>query len=206
MLEGVSKPWDPRRKTVAVRPSRIRREPVRLANEPRVDKASLQKAEFRSREREIWGGVVGVVVLALGMAALTIGLGNATLSSYDPVAAAAQSKRFGQCYNTEGPNCVLDGETIRVGGVKIQIAGLDAPQIQDAHCAAERNRGIDASVRLADLLNSGAVTVGDPTRDEYGREVRKVQVDGRDVSEAMIESDAAGAYHGERRNWCNVQT
>lgn len=196
----MSKHWKPGKTTVAlrpaVRPSRIRREPVRL--EPAPDPA---KAEARAREREMWGGVTGVLLFAAALAVLVVGVSAATIFRDDPDA-AARAKRFDQCYNALGPNCVLDGATIYVARQKVTIAGVDAPQIQDARCDAERSRGIDAAVRLADLLNSGKVTVSAPFHDAQGRGVRKVQVNGEDVGAVMVEAGVAREYDGARQSWC----
>ncbi len=166
----------PRRQTLALapsqRPSRIRREPVRLRLEPDTDPV---KAEAKAREREMWGGVTGVLLFAAALAVLVVGVSAATIFRDDP-AAAARAARFGQCYNASGPNCVLDGATIYVARQKVTIAGVEAPQIQDARCDAERNRGIDAAVRLADLLNSGKVSVSAPFGDM--RRPRRAQGEG----------------------------
>jgi micrococcal nuclease len=192
----MSKHWKPGKKTVELRPvarpSRIRRDPVRIEE---------KKVQKRSEEREIWGGVAGVLLMAAAVTAVIVGISIATFSRYDP-AAEARTQRFAQCYDADGPNCVLDGDTIYVGGGKVQIAGIAAPQIQGAQCDAERSRGIDSAVRLADLLNSGKVTVSPAFRDEYGRGVRSVQVKGRDVAERMINIGLARRYFGERPNWC----
>jgi micrococcal nuclease len=186
----------PRRPALALSPSRIRREPVRLERE--IDPV---KAEAKAREREMWGGVAGVVLFAAALAVLAIGISAATIFHDDP-AAAARATRFGQCYNAEGPNCVLDGGTIYVRGKKVAIAGVDAPQIQGARCENERAQGIEAAVRLADLLNGGPVTVSAPFRDEYGRLVRKVRVGGDDVGEAMVDAGVAREYDGAGQPWC----
>jgi micrococcal nuclease len=186
----------PRRPALALAPSRIRREPVRLERE--LDPV---KAEAKAREREMWGGVAGVVLFAAALAVLAIGISAATIFRDDP-AAAARATRFGQCYNAEGPNCVLDGGTIYLQGKKVAIAGVDAPQIQGARCENERAQGIEAAVRLADLLNGGPVTVSAPFRDEYGRLVRKVRVGGDDVGEAMVDAGVAREYDGAGQPWC----
>ena len=193
----MSKPFKPGAKSVAVRPSRIRRDPVRVPTE-----AELKQAEVDKREREKWRAFGGVIFFAAGIAALAIGISVATYSRYDPAAAAAEAARFRQCYNGANGNCVLDGDTLRVGGQWLEIAGLDAPEIQGATCGEERTRGISAAVRLADLLNGGEVTVGDPFRDQYGRAVRTVQVDGKDVAKAMIAAGVAKSYIGEKRKYC----
>lgn len=187
-----------RRKSIAVRPSRIRREPVRKLTE-----AELQQVEAAKREREKWSAVVGVVSIAAAIAAVMIGIGVATYSKYDAAAAAREAARFRQCYNSAaGANCVLDGDTIRLGQMWVDIAGIETPAIQGSACDDERVRGIDAAVRLADLLNSGQVTVSAPVRDQYGRVVRDIAVNGKDVGKAMLSARAARPYIGEKRDWC----
>jgi hypothetical protein len=61
-----------RRRTVAVRPSRIRRDPV-VAAAP-VEK----KVNPYPTEREIWMVVVGVVLFAIAITALTFGISDVT--------------------------------------------------------------------------------------------------------------------------------
>jgi endonuclease YncB( thermonuclease family) len=186
-----------RRKPVAMRPSRIRREPVRVPTE-----AELKAAEVSKREREKWRTAAGVLFFAAGIAALAVAISAATYSRYDAAAVAREAARFRQCYSATGVNCVLDGDTIRVQGQWLDIAGLDAPEIKGAACGEERDRGIDAAVRLENLLNSGQVGVSAPVRDQYGRVVRKVEVNGKDVARAMISARVARVYDGETRSVC----
>jgi hypothetical protein len=65
----VSKPWTPRRQTVELNPSRIRRDPP----------AAQEKKALRPypTEREIWTVVIGVVVFALAITVITVGFSNA---------------------------------------------------------------------------------------------------------------------------------
>ena len=84
----------------------------------------------------------------------------------------------------------------------MRIAGIEAPSIQDAQCEAERTRGIDAAVRLVNLLNSGKVSVGPASRDASGREVRSVEVGSRDVGEAMIAMGIAHRSGEAGPGWC----
>ena len=195
----MSKHWNPGKKTVvlepAARPSRIRREPVRRPSE-----AELKRVEVSSREREMLGGVTGILIFALALAVLIIGVSIATVFRDDPDA-AARARHFGQCFNEFGPNCVVDAGTVRIGGQTVAIAGMQAPSIQGAQCEAERTRGISAAVGLAALLNSGPVSLGGTSRDPNGREVRSVQVGGRDVGEAMVSMGLARDY-ASSGNWC----
>jgi endonuclease YncB( thermonuclease family) len=202
----VSKHWKPGRNAVAVRPSRIRRAPVRLSDSPpvEIDPRKARALEARARKLEVRYGVIGVLAIAAVLAAVVIGISAATFSKYDP-AAAAVAARWGQCYNGDRTHCVLDGGSIYFEGDKVQIAGIAAPRIQSGACDAERSRGIDAATRLAALLNGGTVTVGPSFADAYGRTVSKVQVDGQDVGETMIAADVVRRYDGDKYDWCDVE-
>ena len=191
--------WKPegKAKPVVMGKSRIRRDPVQL--EPQTP--SARKTVRRTSEQEMWFGVTGVLLMAGAIVAATVGISIATYTKID-AASAAQERRFNQCYNAVGPNCVVDGDTISVGGVRMQIAGLDSPGIQSARCESERSQGIVAALKLADLLNGGRVTISGSFRDRTGREVRTVRVKDRDVASAMIDAGVAHAYLGAPRNWC----
>ena len=192
----VSKHWTPRKKTVELRSSRIRRDPVRLVENP----SQVTRTAVRSREQEMWGGVIGVLLMAMTLLTVIVGVSIATILHDDPEA-DARAGQFGQCYSG-GSNCVVDGSTIYVGGNMIEIAGVDTPAIQDARCPKERERGIDTATRLAELLNSGSVTVGGAFRDPYGRWVQKVQVNGEDIGDKMIAIGLARPYYGNNQGWC----
>jgi len=183
-----------RRKTpVAVRPSRIRRDPLPVAQK-------LAKVEI-SEEREIWGGVAGILLFAAALAVGTVGISAATIFRY--AKPSAPPPRFGQCYNAGGSDCVVDGDTIYLAGQKVEIAGMETAKIEGASCDAERGRGIDAALQLAALLNKGKVTAGAPVRDADGELRQTIEVDGQDVSAEMIGSGAARAAGGDR-NWCGA--
>lgn len=187
----MSKHWNPSRKPVALGKSRIRRDPVVLEK---------PKVRAYSPELEMWGGVAGVIILAVAITALAVGIGFATFSKSDP-AANANPDGFGQCYNG-GPNCVVDGDTIYYHAAKYHIAGIDVPGIQDSKCSEEHNGGIGAALKLANLLNSGKVTVSPSFRDFWGRTVSKVAVDGEDVGPTMIAAGAARPFRGDKESWC----
>jgi endonuclease YncB( thermonuclease family) len=148
----------------------------------------------------MWGSVAGVLFFATLIVVAVAGIAAATIFHDDP-AAEARELQYDQCYNG-GQNCVVDGGTIYVAGEKVIIARVDAPRIQGARCPEERDRGIDTAVRLANLLNSGEVTLGVPYRDPYGRQVRAVQVKGDDVASRMISTGLAHEYLGGKSSWC----
>ncbi len=59
-----------RRETVQLRPSRIRREPVAVQAEKKVNPYPT--------ERETWIVVIGVILFAIAIAALTVGISDVT--------------------------------------------------------------------------------------------------------------------------------
>jgi endonuclease YncB( thermonuclease family) len=131
--------------------------------------------------------------------------GNARPSTHSGRTAVAGVRAgFGYCKWGGGVNCVVDGDTFYIGGAKVRIAGIDAPETHDYRCRSELELGERAARDLQALLNSGAVTMTpiDRDRDVYGRLLRNVSVDGRDVGEALIADGVARAYAGGRRPWC----
>ena len=70
----MSKEWKPRKTTVELRASRIRRDPVR-AEDPA---GPAKKAYWDPSEWETWVVVVGVVLFALALSALVIGVSEIT--------------------------------------------------------------------------------------------------------------------------------
>lgn len=119
---------------------------------------------------------------------------------------SATSVHFSICSAGGGANCVIDGDTIRWNGEKVRLVGFNTPEISEPQCAAEATKGKQAKLRLQQLLNSGSVSFSatvDRDRDRYGRLLREVRVDGRDVAELMISEGLAEPYSGgQKRDWC----
>lgn len=102
-------------------------------------------------------------------------------------------------------NCVVDGDTIWLGGEKIRLADIDAPEISDPKCASERALGERAKFRLLELVNSGPVTLapsGNRDRDRYGRLLRVVLVNGRSAGAQLVREGLAREWDGARHPWC----
>ena len=112
--------------------------------------------------------------------------------------------RFGSCHVGGGYNCVVDGDTLYVKGVKIRVADIDAPETHDPRCASEKALGDRATDRLRQLVNKGTVTLSSIDRDEdrYGRKLRIVKVDGDSVGDTLVGEGLARWYAGGRRPWC----
>lgn len=182
----------PLKKTVELAPSRIRRQPVR----------EEAKVEPLSREWEIGLGIAGISLFAVIITMLTIGFSVVTGRDFSAGAAPVHMVRFASCAGGSSPDCVVDGNTIYLGRQKVEIGGMEVPRIQGAACDQERSRGVDAAVRLADLLNGGKVTLAGKVRGPDGQMRSKVDVNGDDVALAMIGADVAHQPSSEPQNWC----
>ncbi|ALJ13760.1 thermonuclease family protein [Sphingopyxis macrogoltabida] len=103
-----------------------------------------------------------------------------------------------------GYNCVVDGDTIWLEGVKIRIADIDTPETQDYRCQAEKDLGDRATVRLQEILQGGRISLEpiDRDADQYGRKLRIVLVDGESVGETLVDEGLARWYEGGRKPWC----
>jgi endonuclease YncB( thermonuclease family) len=146
--------------------------------------------------------VVGVGLVATAIAALVVGVSVVTYRN--ATAPAAPPPAFNYCRASGGPNCIVDGDTFYYEGVKIGIAAIDAPQLHPSRCAQEAQLGVDAAVRLRDFLNRGTVTLTGTggQLDPEGRLLRKVEVEGMDVADAMIAAGLARSNIGGPRGWC----
>ena len=119
-------------------------------------------------------------------------------------AGAIVTASFGSCHVGGGHNCVVDGDTLWIEGVKVRIADIDAPETHDYKCASEKALGDRATARLRQLVNSGAVSLRHIDRDEdrYGRKLRIVLVNGESVGGILVGEGLARWYEGGRKAWC----
>ena len=103
---------------------------------------------------------------------------------------------------------VVDGDTVRLAGQAIRLIGFDTPETYRAQCAAKQDLGEAATDRLRDLLAqaSTAQLSYRPRRDQYGRELARLMLDGQDVADIMVREGFARRYAGgQRQLWCNEQ-
>ncbi|ATY33232.1 thermonuclease family protein [Sphingomonas psychrotolerans] len=119
-------------------------------------------------------------------------------------ASANVSARFGFCHSGGGTNCVVDGDTFWLGGERIRIADIDAPETHPPRCAEEARLGSAATERLQALLNHGPVTlqIADRDTDRYGRKLRIVTRDGRSLGGQLVDEGLARHWTGRRQPWC----
>lgn len=161
--------------------------------------AGLPKKRAWAPLLTIWGGAA-LLGTAYGAGWLD-GIGN-----IEKVEAAETGERVGfrYCFIGGGYNCVVDGDTIWLKGVKIRIADIDAPETHDPRCASEKELGDRATRRLHDLLETGPITLQSIGRDKdvYGRELRIVLVNGKSVGDTLVREGLARYYGNGRRPWC----
>ena len=125
---------------------------------------------------------------------------------------AAQAKHplveayFAPCLGGVRTTCVVDGDTIWLHGQKIRIADIDAPEISDPDCEAERATGLRTTARLTAWLNAAPFEVhpNPDGRDEdrYGRKLRILSRDGSSAVETLVAEGLATRWGEARRRWC----
>jgi len=100
-------------------------------------------------------------------------------------------------------NCVVDGDTFWLAGERVRIVNVDTAEI-NGKCPDERKRALAARDRLQSLLSEGSIVLvrEGADRDRYGRLLRRVLVNGRDVGERLIAESHARRWDGKRRSWC----
>lgn len=144
----------------------------------------------------------------LPVATIVAGVGCASLFVDQDSKSAPQLNRvvtFTLCAKKMQAHCVIDGDTIRYGGEKIRIMDIDAPEVSEPKCASEKALGDRATLRLLEIINAGPITIvrsGHRDRDQYGRQLRIIQRDGRSITEAMVAEGLARKWDGRRRSWC----
>jgi micrococcal nuclease len=121
------------------------------------------------------------------------------------------SETFTICGRGRSNACVVDGDTFRLGGRRVRIIGIDAPETHPPRCAEEARLGEQATAKLRDLLNQGPFEMVAPVygrQDRYGRDLRTVRRtlaggSTQSIAEAMRESGLARRYLGGLRSgWC----
>jgi endonuclease YncB( thermonuclease family) len=178
--------------------------------EKRALSRERQGQRARKKGRSAKQGIVGPALILMMLACVATWELIPAQWSAKPAASASGASEvrasFSACKWGGGSNCVVDGDTIFLDGQKIRIAGIDAPETHDYGCASELALGERAAARLRDLVSSGALTLTSIDRDEdrYGRKLRNVAVDGRDVGAVLVSEGLAREYGGGRQPWCSA--
>ncbi len=103
---------------------------------------------------------------------------------------------------------VIDGDTIEVGGARVRLHGVDAPESAQT-CLAGGERwpcGQRATRALAGRIGGRTVACEERDRDRYGRIVAVCRHDGRDVNAWLVAEGWALAYRRYSRAYVDDES
>lgn len=168
-------------------------------------KQSKRSKAFGAKEIALLFGAAIVLGSGIG-AGMHYWPSNTSVNVESDSSTTTSSISFALCGGSSETNCVIDGDTIRLNGEKIRLVGFNTPETSEPACPAEAVKGERAKLRLLELLNSGELSfaaTADRNRDRYGRLLRQVRVEGRDVADTLVSEGLAEPYQGgKKRNWC----
>lgn len=96
---------------------------------------------------------------------------------------------------------VIDGDSLRIGGEEIRIAGIDAPEYRQQcgdGASGQWPCGKAARDELARLAAAGGLGCTERAKDRYGRSLASCRAGGRDLGSAMAEAGLALGAGDER--------
>ncbi|MBZ0130621.1 MAG: thermonuclease family protein [Rhodobacteraceae bacterium] len=96
-----------------------------------------------------------------------------------------------------GQVTITDGDTLRLGGVRIRLHGIDAPEM-DQTCRTEQGVtwpcGRYVATSLAAWIGNSVVACRQTDTDNYGRTVATCSIAGEDIGAWLVENGLALAY------------
>jgi endonuclease YncB( thermonuclease family) len=98
---------------------------------------------------------------------------------------------------------VVDGDTLKLGGVSYRLWGIDAPEARQM-CGRWR-AGFEASQHLRGLIAGRRVACETRTTDRYGRSVAICRADRADLSAAMVQAGMAWAFVKYSRDYVDQE-
>ena len=98
--------------------------------------------------------------------------------------------------SVSGPARVIDGDTLDVGGVRVRLHGIDAPERAQRCRVQGRTRlcGRDSTRALAGRIGASPVVCEARDRDQYGRVIGICRANGGDLNAWMVAERWAFAY------------
>tara|TARA_B100000530_G_scaffold317945_1_gene249345 strand:- start:203 stop:667 length:465 start_codon:yes stop_codon:yes gene_type:complete len=91
---------------------------------------------------------------------------------------------------------VIDGDTIRLGDLKIRFSGIDAPEINQTCVASEGKVACGKISRdlLIEKVTNNKISCTDEGKDFYGRVLGECFVNGESLSTYLVREGFAFAY------------
>jgi len=96
---------------------------------------------------------------------------------------------------------VVDGDTLRMDGVRLRLIGLDAPEFRQT-CARDQAAvpcGREAAAALRKLVARAPTLCTSEKRDRYRRPLVTCRTEGRDIGAELVLSGMAVSYLGGYR-------
>ncbi len=117
----------------------------------------------------------------------------------------AHAARLPVCQGSHRTNCVVDGDTLWLGGVKIRLEGIDTPEISRPNCSNEKKLGLKARDRLQQILNTHAFRLerrGPRDEDRYGRKLRTLVIGDTSAGAMLVSEGLARLWPDGEEFWC----
>lgn len=91
---------------------------------------------------------------------------------------------------------VVDGDTLRIEGIRVRLHGIDAPETRQVCGPSEANWacGHIATLQLQEMTDGQPVTCKGSKQDRYGRKIAVCYVGDVDLNAHMVRSGWALAY------------
>lgn len=102
-----------------------------------------------------------------------------------------------------GTIIVVDGDTIKIGGERLRLDGIDAPETSKAKCDAERLKGEEAKTFLSGIIQGGFPYINYTGRSGvYGRPLVVLYSNGKNVNELLVREGYAVTPAGNQPLFC----
>ena len=107
--------------------------------------------------------------------------------------------------NTRDKTCIVDGDTLWLGGVNVRLKDFDTPEPRNNICGSlfEIDLANAATLRLQELLNSNPWTIDTFGIDGTGeRRLATIKIEGEDVGNILIRERLARHWPDGHEFWC----
>ena len=104
---------------------------------------------------------------------------------------------------------VVDGDTVKLAGVRIRLTDFDAPELYSPKCPAEHARAQAAKAELERLIGQVKLELTPCAFANYGRLCAEGTIDGKPLAAHMVARGLASVYICQpgwcprKNNWCS---